>query len=877
MAAYDGSIRIQAVLNYDNFSRGIAAMTASVNRLRGTITSIGAAVGIAFGVGAIVNFGRESVRVASESSNAWLGLQSIVEGQGRSFSRAKSFLQDYVADGLIPLTDAVTAYKNLAARGYTDEQIEQTLIALKDSAAFGRQSSYTLGQAVKTATEGLKNENSILVDNAGVTKNVAQMWKEYAQSIGVSTQSLTKEQKIQAEVNGILEETKFQTGDAAKLTGEYSGQVSLLSTNFTNFKVALGEALIPIAEAVLPGLNAIVAALTRVATAFGQVTALLFGKSATANKTTAKSAVAAADATNGLADATSNAGSAAKKTAKDMKGVLAGFDELNILADNTASSLSGAAGGLAGAGADLGGIDIPEFEADTSTFEDAVKKYDSLGEMFNAFLDDTLAGMPKLNEAFEGFAERLNKMNKTLYEGFTFPGVKEKVGQVGAELAKAFNGLVEKIDWKLIGKTFSAGLNLALSFLNNAIYTFDWVSLGKSFAEWINGIAEETDWEELGRTIWGGFKIAIDFFVGYITTVDPEELSLAGRKIIYGFFNGMMDTVKNTNWAEVFVSIINYLMYSLPTHMVLGIGADIGKALAEGLKNGIVDIISGISDWIKSNFVDPIVNAVKKFFGIHSPSTVFAEIGRNLIAGLLKGITDTWSTITAFFSQKLSELKQTVSAAWSGIMAIFTPAAEWFNANVITPVSAAFTTLWTAVSSSTATAWQNITKTFSKASGWFDSTVAKPITKTFKGMFNGLISYAEGFANYFIRGVNGIISALNKLRINIPKNPITGAINIGVNIPKASSVKLPRLANGAVIPPNQQFAAILGDQRSGTNIEAPLATIRQAVMEAMEAVGAGGAINITVESKLDGKVVARNTVQHINSMTRAAGKPVLLL
>ena len=52
----------------------------------------------------------------------------------------------------------------LAARGYTDDQIQKTMVALKDSAAFGRQSAYTIGEAVQTATEGLKNENSILVN-----------------------------------------------------------------------------------------------------------------------------------------------------------------------------------------------------------------------------------------------------------------------------------------------------------------------------------------------------------------------------------------------------------------------------------------------------------------------------------------------------------------------------------------------------------------------------------------------------------------------------------------------------------------------------------------------------------------------------------------
>ena len=92
-----------------------------------------------------------------------------------------------------------------------------------------------------------------------------------------------------------------------------------------------------------------------------------------------------------------------------------------------------------------------------------------------------------------------------------------------------------------------------------------------------------------------------------------------------------------------------------------------------------------------------------------------------------------------------------------------------------------------------------------------------------------------------------------------------------------SAGNLPRLANGAVIPPNRQFAAILGDQRSGVNIEAPLATIKQAVTEAMQSAGGfGGDINITVESVLDGKVIARNTINHVNSMTRSAGRSPLL-
>lgn len=128
-------------------------------------------VSLVAGSAFMIKFGKDAVQVASETQSAWTGLNSIVTGTGKSFSEAQEFLKEYTKDGLIPLTDAVASYKNLASRGYDTEQIEGIMTALKDASAFGRQASYSYGEAIKTATEGLKNENSILVDNAGVNKS----------------------------------------------------------------------------------------------------------------------------------------------------------------------------------------------------------------------------------------------------------------------------------------------------------------------------------------------------------------------------------------------------------------------------------------------------------------------------------------------------------------------------------------------------------------------------------------------------------------------------------------------------------------------------------------------------------------------------------
>ena len=84
--------------------------------------------------------------------------------------------------------------------------------------------------------------------------------------------------------------------------------------------------------------------------------------------------------------------------------------------------------------------------------------------------------------------------------------------------------------------------------------------------------------------------------------------------------------------------------------------------------------------------------------------------------------------------------------------------------------------------------------------------------------------------------------------------------NVGTKTASAAGqqIQLPNvsvswLAQGAVLPPNQPFLAMLGDQKSGTNVEAPLDTIKQALIEAMES---SGGMRGPVVIQLNGKTIA---------------------
>ena len=149
------------------------------------------------------------------------------------------------------------------------------------------------------------------------------------------------------------------------------------------------------------------------------------------------------------------------------------------------------------------------------------------------------------------------------------------------------------------------------------------------------------------------------------------------------------------------------------------------------------------------------------------------------------------------------------------------------------------------------------------------------IKEIFRGIWNTIVGVLEAAVNLIIKGINWLIDQLNKIHFEIPNwIPGIGGKSFGINIPHVNDLKIPRLAQGAVIPPNREFMAVLGDQKSGTNIEAPLDTIKQAVAEVL---GQGNDRPITIIVQMDGKEMFRQMVRENNSQVRMNGKSPLLV
>lgn len=787
--AADGSIIIDTRIDTRGFTKGVSSLESSSDRVGQKLTTefkkLGTVVAAAFSVQQVIQFGVASSKAARQLSDALTGLQSIVEGQGRSFSEANQFIQEYTKDGLIPATNAITAYKNLASRGYDDSQIRQVMIALKDASAFGRQASYSMGEAVQGATEGLKNENSILVDNAGVTKNVAKMWDEYAASIGTTTNNLTQQQKIQAEVAGIMEETKFQTGDAAKVAGTLSGQLQQLSFNFNNLKVSVGNMVNPLVQKVLPTINLVLNAFTKLANAAAMVMSLLFGKVASSgnglaeqNAAIAQTAEAGAAAEEKLAEATSSAAKAAKKSQ-------ASFDELQILQTGTAGGGGGSGGASGGGAAGTLGQAVNAITAET-VVEDtispqieaiAAKIQELIAPLKDINFKPMQNSLKKLGTSFRSFGNTVGKALEWVWENILVPlsewTIEEAAPEAVELLAAALetvssvadpvidgldeitddlaplvnfikrNVIIELDKWKtrfeLVAKTMKDKSPEITQIISNlgTIFSKCWSIIGPVLTKLQDGL------EKTNR------YISEEFAIGIALVIDV----LAGlTEFVVDVFNG--------DWDEAWADIV-------------GIFDDTKTAIE---KTAIaLEKATGIQ------FTKILNNAKTKFTATKNAIlNTWEEIEENgLWATIESKLNSSWESIRTKAKSKFGSVKDEITGAWKDVL-------DYFKNNDIDL-----------------------------------KVIGTNITNAFKDALNKLIMRLNAAIGTPLRNLNSSILKLRKFEIFGAK-PFA-------SVPLITVPKIPYLAKGAVIPPGNPYLAVVGDQKRGTNIEAPLSTIEQAV------------------------------------------------
>ena len=618
----------------------------------------------------------------------------------------------------------------------------------------------------------------------------------------------------------------------------YMGQALLssasLRTALGNLSGAAQTAAAPLIQVLTPALTALASAA---ATVFGYIAQLV-------SFLTGTTVSAASDAAAGVA----GVGSAAEETAQQVKDAsksLAGFDELERLSEPQQDTGSGGGGG---AGA-----------------SQIVPNYDFQGK--SPFLDSILDAIKAGDwyQVGELVAQKLNEGMAAIDWG----PIDATAIRWATNLYNGLNGAVQNLDWGLLGSTIGNGLNTVLHFIDTFFQGFDWVTLGAGIGTGLNGLFATIDWAALGRVLSDKFMALLQTLHGFVQTFDWAALGLdvaamlsaalanidwvqaAGDlgTLAIGILTAINTALSQADWSSVgqtimgmfaaidWLGLIQQLVELLANTWPLVLTAVLIPALSAWITG---TLLPAIGAWITEvaipailGWLGSIVASIVSTIGLW-PALLIAAIVA-LFAALVAVIVSNWEDICDWFSGKWDDFVAGWNDFWDSVAFC---AQEWWKS-----VTTEWTNFWNgivdkfnALKSGLSQAWDAFWTGLSDRVG----DIWNGIVNTVKGAVNSLIGFINGMISAVVGGLNSAIDALNSLSVDIPDwVPVVGGNRLGFSIGHVTAPQIPYLAQGAVIPANREFLAVLGDQSHGTNVEAPLDTIKQAVAEIMEDLQAG--------------------------------------
>lgn len=643
------------------------------------------------------------------------------------------------------------------------------------------------------------------------------------------------------------------------------------------------------------------------ASAAGSAQSAMAGASASAVGLAA-STESASDAQQDLADSAKAANSELQKQSASFDEMNILQSDTPSSSGSSGSSSGGASGGgvsIPALSGEIGsGVTIsPDLQSTIDTvqawFSDvqaaAQPTVEAVGRLWEAL--QTLGGF-----AWDGLQD--------FYETFLVPLGKWTLGEGIPRFLDAITGGIEQIDWeKLSGSFHDLWISLE-PFAENVGEGLLWlweeilVPLGTwtasdaapAFLNLLSGAVDAANssieaLKPLGTWLWENFLQPVaqwtgeaftsalegigDALEGISTWISGNQELIQNLVIIIGSFaaawllvNGAVTLWTTTGGiatavTTAFGAAVNFLT-SPVTLVALAIGALIAVVVLcikywdeiSAAAQQAWDAICGAFEFAGEWFYDNVIKPIEDFFsglwdGI---SQIFSGVGKwfsDIFQGAAEGIQQAWAGVTGFFT-----------GIWSGIKSAFSAVGSWFS-SIFSSAWRSIQRVWSGVTGFFSGIWSGIKNAFGSVAGWFQNVFSKAWEavknvfstggKIFDGIKNGIVTAFKSVVNAIIRGINKVIA--------VPFNSINGILNWirGIDIlgfkpfeglwayNPLSVPKIPQLAKGAVIPPNREFLALLGDQKRGTNIEAPLSTIEQAVSNVLSKSSQTGPVTIVLQ------------------------------
>lgn len=681
----------------------------------------------------------------------------------------------------------------------------------------------------------------------------------------------------------------------AQHSGTINNSLSAMISSLERLKNAFATAFAPIINVVSPIISAFIDMLARAVTYVGMFFAALTGQSSFTKAVAVQKDYAAA--LQDTAGSAQDAADAMKDAEKAKNSYLSGLDEVNRYQSDKGSGSAGASGPSAGGGG-LSPSDMFEtvpIENNIKNLADKLKKI--FGEIFKPFKEawekEGEATIKAANYAFSSLGNLAKSVGKSMMSVWTNgTGTKmlSTMLQIGQNVLKTVGNIARQLE--IAWNKNEVGTAIIQAIADAFQKVLDFVKrITKSTSEW----AAELDFYPLLVSI----KNLIESLSPIIEAIG-DFLADLYENIVLPFLKWLIETA-----LPLIINAVSAIFSFLEEHkwIIDAIGVSlIGAFAAEKIVPLIMSIIAGVMNFVSviKGLIALLTGSGGLIGGIKAIGTVLGTggiwgiaIGAAIAVGVL--LIKNWDKIKAaatrlkeWVVEKTRKLKEDVVNAFMGlkekasnILNIF---AEFINTtwdkikNTTTTIVNAVkdgaingfnllkqkvSGIMDSVKTKISSVWTGIKKTFSDVISWIKNTFTDAwsrawnrVKSIFSNVFNGLSKLVKKPINAVIGIVNGAISAINGAISGIesavsfgpweiPTPWGTRTIGFSASFPRVPSV--PYLASGAVIPPRSEFLAVLGDQKSGNNIEAPESLLRKIVREESGTSPGGGQYRFTAQ------------------------------
>lgn len=835
--AVDGSLNFDTKIDSKGFDKGIKNINSSVSQLSGKLGALKTKIAAAFSVAAIVAFGKKALETAASVNAANSAMsQTFGELEGAASAAISRVANE---SGILEtrLKSTATGIYAFAKTSGMDSatalgMMEEALQVAADSAAYYDRSLEDTSETLKSFLKGnYANDAALGLSATEYTRNAAAM-KLY----GKSFQNLSEAQKQLTLLQMVKNANDLSgaTGQAAREADGWENVIGNLKEAWKQLIAVIGQPVLKLAIPVVQSMTAALQRMTEVANAAWRALQKVFGWED-------------ADAIQAATKAQQKLTGAVEETADAQKGALAGFDEIQTLSDKTAETATASTG--AGADtpvedlaniADKDGGKIP-LEFDTSGIEDAVKTIQTVVGRIKAILSSLARWAettikPQFGKLFDAIAPALPGIQTKVQEAFSglsgiasqaFAGVKtnietmfSNVGSLAAPLGDYFT--TQLPEFISAGITSIGTILLGLFDSFNLVFG-DILGIAQTFSEGFLSTVLPTLTEigtESVTTVTQVFEDVKDIF----DSVWSEGIAPFFKRLIK-YWNEAWDSVKAA-WKEHGAPIFEGIREAFKnlTERI--------KNLWEGLLKPVWQNFMDTLDWLWEQHIKPVWDKILEFVAVLIENAT--KIYNQVISPIVKWLQETLYPI----------IVTVINTIWNVVSEVI-----GFIVDIIGTIIDACKGVADFLTGVFTHDWQQAFDGLQEIS---DSFVNAGIA-LFEGAVNIIVDLINGLLEYVVVGINTVIKALNSISFDVPDwVPFVGGKHFGINLspltaPKLPKLSIPRLATGAVIPPNREFLAVLGDQSRGTNIEAPLETIKQAFREALAESGSGKQMNVVLQ------------------------------